>query len=175
VLPTFSHLKTNNYLIMDLKNCTTVIFVRDIEISKDFYCNLLGMEVDLDFGKNVIFKSGFAVWEIHDNHIIPVNLGLEKICMNSFNRFELCFETENLPDIYEILKNKDVRFLHELHEEPWGQQTIRFFDPDNHLIEIGESMQQFVCRFYNQGFTAEQVSKRTSVPVDEIIRLINKK
>jgi len=159
---------------MDLKNYSTAIFVKDIEVSKDFYINLLGLHIDLDFGKNVIFKSGFAIWEIQNNHIIPSTLGLEKINNTLFNRFELYFETENLPEIFELIKNRNVRFLHEIHEEPWGQHTIRFFDPDNHLIEIGESMRQFVCRYYDQGLTIEQVSKRTSVPADEIKRLIKK-
>ena len=159
---------------MDLNNCSTAIFVKYIKISKYFYNNLLELTVDLDLGKNVIFKDGFAIWEIQNDHIIPSTLGLEKTKNKSFNRFELYFETENLPDIFNTLKKKKVRFLHEIHEEPWGQQTIRFFDPDNHLIEIGESMRQFVCRFYNEGLSIEQVSERTSVPVEEIARLINK-
>ena len=82
------------------------------------------------------------------------------------------FETEDISDVFETLKSKRVRFLHEIHEEMWGQQTIRFFDPDNHLIEVGESMKQFVCRFYNQGLTVEQVSARTYVPFEEVERLI---
>jgi len=49
---------------MDLSNCSTAIFVKDIAISKDFYIGLLEMEVDMDFGKNVILKNGFAIWEI---------------------------------------------------------------------------------------------------------------
>ena len=159
---------------MDLKTCSTALFVKDIETSKKFYIDLLGMLIDLDFGKNVIFKNGFAIWEIQNNHIIPKSLGLDRISDPENNRFELYFETENLSDILKTLKNKNVKFLHQVHEEPWGQQTIRFFDPDNHLIEIGESMRQFVSRFYNQGLTIEQVSKRTSVPVEDVKRLINK-
>jgi hypothetical protein len=67
-----------------------------------------------------------------------------------------------------------VQLLHELHVEPWGQQTIRFYDPDNHLIEIGESMKQFVRRFYDNGLSIEEVSKKTSVPIEEIERLLKK-
>jgi catechol 2,3-dioxygenase-like lactoylglutathione lyase family enzyme len=157
---------------MDLNNCSTAIFVKDIEISKDFYCNILGLNINLDFGKNVIFKSGFTIWEIQDNHIISSILGQEKLRNPLFNRFELYFETENLQEIFDCLKKREVRFIHEIHEEPWGQHTIRFFDPDSHLIEIGESMRQFVCRFYDQGLTFEQINKRTSVPIEEIKRLI---
>jgi catechol 2,3-dioxygenase-like lactoylglutathione lyase family enzyme len=157
---------------MDLKTCSTALFVKDIETSKKFYTGVLGLPVDMDFGKNIVFKNGFAIWEIQNNHIIPTSLGLDRISDSDVNRFELYFETENLEDIFKTLKSKNVIFLHHIHEEPWGQQTIRFFDPDNHLIEIGESMRQFVSRFYNQGLTIEQVSKRTSVPVETIKKLI---
>lgn len=158
---------------MDLKNCSTALFVKDIEVSKNFYLNILGLSINLDFGKNVIFNNGFAIWEIQDSQIIPVKLEINKISDNSVNRFELYFETENLSEVYSILKNKNVRFLHDIHEESWGQQTIRIFDPDNHLIEIGESMKQFVGRHFRQGLTFESISERTGIPFEEVKRLIN--
>ncbi|MEJ5245650.1 MAG: VOC family protein [Bacteroidota bacterium] len=160
---------------MDLKNMSIALFVRDINISKNFYINILQQQIDLDFGKNVVFKAGFAIWEIRDSHIIPVKIGLDKIRDYSVSRFELYFETNNIVQDFNDLKSKNVKFLHEIHEEIWGQQTIRFFDPDNHLIEIGESMEQFVSRFYKQGLTIEQVSARTNVPVEEVKRLIYNK
>ncbi len=156
---------------MDLGNGATALFVKDIEISKRFYTDVLGLKIDMDFGKNVIFKNGFAIWEIRKNHIIPTELGLDKISDASVNRFELYFETENISRVLSILKNNNVRFLHEIHEESWGQQTIRFFDPDNHLVEIGESMKQFVGRFYDQGLSFGEISNRTGVPVEEVSRL----
>jgi catechol 2,3-dioxygenase-like lactoylglutathione lyase family enzyme len=157
---------------MELSNGSIALFVADIEVSKQFYADVLGLAIHLDFGKNVIFKSGFAVWEIQNNHIIPSILGLDKIGDASVSRFELYFETENLPEVFSNLKSKDVRFLHGIHEESWGQQAIRFFDPDNHLIEIGESMKQFVGRFFHQGLTIHEISGRTGVPVEEVTRLI---
>jgi catechol 2,3-dioxygenase-like lactoylglutathione lyase family enzyme len=160
---------------MDLKNFTVVLFVKDIEISKEFYKNILEFTVEFDFVKNVIFKNELAIWEIQQNHIISESLGFKRIIDSSANRLELYFETEDLPAMLETLKARKIKFLHEIHEEPWGQRTIRFFDPDNHLIEVGESMKQFVSRFYNQGMTIEQVSERTSVPVDDVRRLINNK
>lgn len=39
-----------------------------------------------------------------------------------------------------VLFVADMKLLHDLHDEPWGQRTIRFFDPDDHLIEAGESL-----------------------------------
>ena len=158
---------------MTIRNLVSVLFVKNIEISKDFYTNILRQQVSLDFGTNIIYKSGFAIWQIRENHIIPVNLGIEKIEDKSVNRFELCFETEDIDKVYNELKANNVIFLHELTEEIWGQRTIRFFDPDNHLIEVGEALEQFVIRFYKQGMTIQQVSERTHVPITEVERLVN--
>lgn len=157
---------------MDLKNSGIALFVQDIEVSKNFYTQLLKQEIVLDFGKNVSFKAGFSIWEIRDSHIIPQKLGKTRLKNESVNRFELYFETENITKDFSALKTQNVEFLHEINEEIWGQQTIRFFDPDHHLIEIGESMYQFVSRFYHQGLSIEEVSKRTFVPIEEVKRLL---
>ncbi len=155
-----------------LQNLATVLFVKDISVSKHFYSNILGEEIKLDFGKNVIYKSGFAIWEIRETHIIPSSLGLNNLYDRSINRFELCFETEDIDSVFDMLKHHEIRFLHEIIEEIWGQRTIRFFDPDNHLIEIGERLEQFVIRFHKQGLTIDQVSERTFVPIAEVERIV---
>jgi catechol 2,3-dioxygenase-like lactoylglutathione lyase family enzyme len=160
--------------MMNLKNCSTALFVEDIEVSKDFYCNILGFEIEFDFGKNVIFKTGVAIWEIDSHHIIPSTLGLDKVSNPAVNRFELYFETEDISGIYLILKEKQVRFLHEIQEEPWGQETIRFFDPDNHLIEVGESMEQFVRKLYSRGLSIEEIHNKTFIPENNINQLIKR-
>lgn len=155
----------------ELNNCTAVLFVRSINESRDFYCNVLGLKIELDFGKNVIFKNGFAIWEIRKDHIISGKIGHRNLTGAS-TRFELYFETGDLDIIHESLVAHKVTFLHELHEEPWGQRTIRLFDPDGHLIEVGESMRDFIGRFHLQGLTPFEISKRTSVPVEEVKRLL---
>lgn len=157
---------------MELKNMSVALFVKDIELSRLFYVEVLGQEVELDFGGNIIFKSGFAIWQIRSEHIIPATLGESKIFDPSVNRFELYFETEDIEDVFNRLKQSGVRYLHEMHEEAWGQRTVRFFDPDGHLIEVGESLGCFVRRFYEQGLSVSAVSERTSVPPAEVKRLL---
>jgi catechol 2,3-dioxygenase-like lactoylglutathione lyase family enzyme len=157
---------------MDLKNYSTAIFVKDIAVSKYFYSNILGMVIELDLGKNVIFRGGLTIWEIQENHIIPRQLGVKNISERSSNRFEIYFETEDIDEVFSRLKKADVIFLHEIHEEPWGQFTFRFFDPDKHLIEIGESMISFLTRMQNEGLSISEICKKTSVPEGEIRRII---
>jgi catechol 2,3-dioxygenase-like lactoylglutathione lyase family enzyme len=149
---------------MELKNCTPVLFVKDALKSRDFYTSMLGMTVIMNNGdQNFMFKEGFAIWQISEENIIPKKIGLDKISdSNAPSRFELCFETEELDTICQILKNHHIKFMHEINTELWGQRTIRFYDPNGHLIEVGEAMQIFLRRIYEEeGENLEATSRRT--------------
>lgn len=156
---------------MNLKNCTSVLFVKRAAKSRDFFVNVLGMNVAMSNGDlNFFFKEGFAIWQVATDNEIPKRLGYDVITdRNAANRFELCFETEDIDDVYKLLKKNGISFLHEINTEIWGQRTIRFFDPDNHLIEVGESMQVFLKRVYDEEKQdIEATSRRTFTPVEAI-------
>ena len=154
-----------------MKFHSSVIFVNDIEKSKDFYIRLLNQKIEHDFGKNVILKSGITIWEIQPEHIISKRLDT----MNKSNRFELYFETELIEETFEKLKIENIEFLHKIHEESWGQRTIRFFDHDKHLIEIGEPIEIFVNNMNLKGLTANQISEKSGIPIETVISLIEGK
>ena len=153
-----------------MKFHSTVIFVKDIEKSKEFYTRLLGFSIEHDFGKNVILSDSFTIWEINSEHIISKQLDIE----SKSNRFELYFEHEDIDKIFSIIESAGVKFLHKIHEEPWGQRTIRFFDPDNHLIEIGEPLEIFVNNMSKNGLTITQISEKSGIPIDTLRVLIKK-
>ncbi len=159
---------------MKLHNCAAVLFVKDAAASKDFYVNVLGMTVTGDFGgQNIIFAEGFAVWQVGDGNKIIEALGRENVeNAVAASRFELCFETHDIDADHAALKAAGVRFLHEINTEIWGQRNIRFYDPDGHLIEVGEAMPVFLRRIYDEekhDLTA--TSKRAFVP-EEMLKQI---
>lgn len=162
---------------MELKNGTTVLFVRDAQRARAFYESLLGFCVVADFaGVNIIFREGFALWQPAPDHVIPAAFNGDEISAihdcSLPPRIELCYETEDLDEVVAALKGHGVRFLHELREESWGQRTVRFFDPDGHLIEVGESMPLFVRRFRDGGMTPEQIAERTSMPLPMVMQIL---
>lgn len=157
----------------EIKYQSAGIFVKDIEVAKKFYTEILGQVIDLDFGKNVILKGGMTLWEISPNHIVPEQLGWDAIANKASNRFELYFETEGIDGVFQELKENGIELLHPLHEEPWGQRTVRFFDPDRHLVEVGETLEVFVSRLC-ESMTPEQVSEKTSIPLETVRELIKK-
>lgn len=53
-------------------------------------------------------------------------------------------------------------------EHSWGQRVVRFYDPDKHIIEVGENIIMVVRRFLNSGLSIEETSIRMDVPVDYV-------
>ena len=154
---------------MELKYHSVVVFVKDIQNARNFYLDVLEQEIEYDFGKNIAFKSGISLWEITRGHLIE-NSGSHNQT-DSTKAYELYFETEDIDKIQKDVAEHRLQILHDLIEEPWGQRTVRFYDPDNNLIEVGETMEAFVRRFSGSGMTPEQISVKTTIPV-EIVRQI---
>lgn len=153
-----------------MKFHSSVIFVNDINRSKDFYIRILNQEIEHDFGKNVILKGGLTIWEIQSEHIINKQLDTKK----DANRFELYFETELIDETFEKLKTERIEFLHKIDEESWGQRTIRFFDPDKHLVEIGETMETFVSNMKKNGLSSKQIADKSGIPKETIDSILLK-
>lgn len=63
------------------------------------------------------------------------------------------------------LKECDIEYVHPIIEHSWGQRVVRFYDPDKHIIEVGENMKVVCRRFLDSGMTPEQVAERMNVPM----------
>lgn len=149
----------------------SLIVVKDIEESRDFYEQVLGQKVKYDFGENVQFEGGFAI-HLGEHYKKLLGDGHGEIKKKAHN-FELYFETDEVESIYNRLKNEGIEFIHELREQPWGQRVIRFYDPDYHIVEVGESMEAVVLGYYSSGMNSEEISIRTSMPQEFVEKTIH--
>lgn len=155
---------------MDAKFLSAVIFVRDIQVSRAFYENLLGQKVAMDHGVNVGYEAGFALWQkVHAHEIIFGGKAERETGPLGRRNFELYFETEELERALEQVTQAGVEFVHPLFEQPWGQRVFRIYDPDGHIVELGEPMSAPVARLLAAGLSLEQIAQQTAMPV-EIIR-----
>lgn len=144
-----------------------VLMVKDISVSKKFYMNLLSLELKYDFGEYIEFKDSISIWQTKR---------AEEIIFNSEKRFpsielkhlELYFETTKLGELWKELDDKSIEIIHGLREEPWGQRTLRFFDPDNNIIEVGEPISQVILRLANTGLMVDEIAKKTQMPIKEV-------
>ena len=150
----------------------SVIVVKDMERSRKFYEDLLNLKVVLDFGANITFDGGLS---LQARDVWRGFIGSEDTIICRPNNFELYFEEKNLDKFLQKLKDFDVELVHDVKEYPWGQRVIRFYDPDKHIIEVGESMANVVRRFHDQGMSVEEIVERSQHPLEFVKEALNEK
>jgi catechol 2,3-dioxygenase-like lactoylglutathione lyase family enzyme len=153
-----------------MKFICALITVSDIQRSRTFYEGLLEQKVKMDFGENVTFHGDFAI------HLKDHYKGLigEHEIRTGGNNFELYFEYDDLDGMVARLKEHGVTFVHDLREQPWRQKVVRFYDPDEHIIEVGESMEHVAFRLMKEGLPVERISEITYMPIDYVNHSISK-
>ena len=151
-----------------MKFVCPLIVVDDIEASKKFYTGILGQEITMDFGANVTFAESFTI-QSKSSWTGFINKP-ESAIRYQGNDAELYFEEEEFDAFVERLKTYEVTYVHQVIEHAWGQRVVRFYDPDMHIVEVGESMMTVCRRFYAQGMTVEEISARTMFP-EEIVKM----
>ena len=153
-----------------MKYTCVVISVANINAARRFYQDLFGLEVYQDYGKNIAFTCGLALKQDFD---WLVNLPKEKIIKKS-NNAEIVFEEQDFDGFLNKLKAySNIEYLGEVIEHSWGQRVIRFYDPDGHVIEVGEDMKMVIQRFLNAGMTMEEVSVKMDASVEDLEKLLD--
>ena len=151
---------------MKLKN--SLLVVTDIDRSVAFYQNVFGLRIITDFGANKTLTGGLVLqtaetWQqfIEDR---SVQFG--------GNNAEIYFEEDHFDQFIEKLKCCDIEYVHPVKEHSWGQRVVRIYDPDRHIIEVGENI-KFVCRrFLESGMTPEEIAERMDVPLKFVLKNI---
>ena len=155
-----------------MKYMCPMLVVENMQISRTFYETVLRQKVVLDFGANITFEGSFSL-QTKSTWTDFIRKTGDDIKFGG-NNFELDFEEEDFEGFLKHLENfPDVERLHDIIEYPWGQKVIRFYDPDRHIIEVGESMVSVVKRFLEEGLSIEAVSQRTMYPVEFVMMCKN--
>lgn len=112
------------------------IITEKLEETKDFYTNIL------DFG--ITFENEFYLLMHTPNKsaeisfLQPHHLSQQPIFQPPFNGkgVYLTIEVENVDEVYEKLKRKNVEIEIELRNEPWGDRHFAIVDPNGIGIDI---------------------------------------
>ena len=144
---------------MKMKTC--MLAVKDMEKAKAFYAKVIGSRVLVDLGEHVVLSGGLALqteesWKgfIH-----------QEVAYRG-NDIEVYFEEDQFDDYLEKLQEMDeIHYVHPLMECDWGQRVIRFYDPDGHIIEVGENMKAVCQRFVAMGLSDEEIAERMCIPL----------
>lgn len=154
-----------------MKFICPLIAVADLERSKRFYRDLLDQKIKYDFGENVTFEGDFAIHlDTHFQSLID-----QKPLKQGGHNFELYFEYDDVESAVKKLQDAGVEFVHEMREQPWRQRVVRLYDPDRHIIEIGESLEHLCLRLSKEGTSPGDISRITMLPPEFVTRAIKNK
>ena len=115
-----------------------VIFVKEIEISKSFYTDVIGLKVIQDAGVFVLFEDHFSIHLAQE--LIETIFGYANAAAQALQGREnllLYFESDDIEQAFSRIEEQ-VNLIHPIEKQAWGQRVFRFYDPDRHIVEIGE-------------------------------------
>lgn len=144
-----------------MKFKSPLLAVADLAASVNFYRRVLGLRVVQDFGANVTLTGGVSLqtldtWRdfLDGGSVSPGG-----------NDGELYFEEDDFDAFAARLRDFPIEYVHPVREHRWGQRVVRFYDPDHHILEVGENMRAVCRRFLAAGMTEEQAAARMDVPL----------
>ena len=141
-----------------------MLVVTDMDKTVAFYKNVLGLQVVMDFGANKVLTGGLSLQTLGTYREF---IGTDDISFGG-NHFEIYFEEDEFDKFADNLRNCNVQYVHPVKEHAWGQRVVRFYDPDRHIIEVGENMKTVCKRFIDSGMTPEQTAERMDVPIEYV-------
>ena len=147
---------------MELKN--PLLAAADMERSLAFYETVLDLRVVLDFGASKTLTGGLCLQTLDTWRSF---LGTDQVAFGG-NDAEIYFEEDRFDAFAERLSTLPIQYVHPVKEHRWGQRVVRFYDPDRHIIEVGENMAAVCRRFLDSGLTPEQTAERMDVSLEYV-------
>jgi len=145
--------------------------VKNIELSKKFYQDLMGLEIDTDWGVNVSFKGGIA---LQQGFAEMLGVQKESVMTRSHN-MELVFEADDFDAFVQKVENyPNIEFVKGgVVEQPWGQRVLHIYDLDGHILEVGEKILHVIQGFMSSGMSVEEVAARCGIPITDVEKYLN--
>lgn len=157
----------------NLKLSSFVLFVSDVTKSKEFFVNVLDQEIAMEISNiNIGFKSGLGLWD--KKYATNVIFGKEMTSQEDCRELEIYFETDDLDRIYKRVSDFKIELIHDIKVQPWQQRVFRFYDPDNFIIEVGETMDEVIKRLNKEDMPIDMIAEKTFMPKEVIQEIINK-
>jgi catechol 2,3-dioxygenase-like lactoylglutathione lyase family enzyme len=147
-----------------MKYICPLLIVEDVNHSRSLYEATLGLKVIKDYGENLTFEGDFA---LHQRDHFETLIG-NKPVRSGLHNFELYFEALDIEAVYEKVQKARLILVHPLREQPWRQRCFRFFDYDNHTIEVGEPMEFLAYRLHKEGMILEEIARTISMSPEEV-------
>ena len=151
-----------------------LLTVKDVQKSKKFYEEVLNQELLTEYGGWAEFANGISLaprdeFIGYTNKEIAQSGGAPLVAIDKPNNFQIYFEVEDLPYyVDKIKKVEGITVLHDVVRAPHGQDTFRFYDFDNHIVEVSECLQDVFDRLTSEGMSIEEIAQIWEEDVENV-------
>jgi lactoylglutathione lyase len=129
-------LKCNGYM--------TLLFVQDIERARDFYENVIGLELEHGNDNSCAFILGADALLLLDHSGANDLLSTADVGHDARRGAKSVIVTsvDDVDALYEELRSKGVEFIRAPEDRWWGKRCAHFKDPDGHVWEIAQPVKR---------------------------------
>ena len=120
-----------------------ILFVADLQRSRAFYHDVLGLDVQFEDADSVGFTIEGLAFIVLQVDRARVQLQGEPAATPSAGATAfLTTFTDGVDALHADLARRGVGFFQEPADQPWGMRTAYFKDPDGHVWEIAQPVKQ---------------------------------
>jgi lactoylglutathione lyase len=115
------------------------LFVRDMNVSIDFYCHVLGFELLRRDEGYASVRSGGVVLGLGPISKLPENDGYftrGRLAEDRGAGVEIVLEVDDIDAFVEQIEESGYPIFEELQLRPWGLRDFRLIDPDGYYLRI---------------------------------------
>lgn len=154
-----------------MKLVSTQLIVNDLEISKKFYEHTLLQEIKYDFGDKIVYWGDIVLM---NKTYFENSLRNKKAAQVNKEQLSILYlECDDIYKIHNHFCEHNVHFIHEIKKEPWQQNVLKIYDPDQNIIEIGEIVETTILRLNEKGKSIQDIVDMTYMShefVDSVIK-----
>jgi catechol 2,3-dioxygenase-like lactoylglutathione lyase family enzyme len=115
------------------------LFVKDVEISKEFYFKVFGLQPVYEDENSVVFKFGETLINLLQQDQAPGLIGPVPVSSKeNGSRFQLTLQVSDVDAECSRLQTLEIPLINGPMDRPWGVRTALFADPDGHLWELAQ-------------------------------------
>jgi catechol 2,3-dioxygenase-like lactoylglutathione lyase family enzyme len=116
-----------------------ILFVEDLQKSRVFYHDVLGLNVEFEDDESVGFKiEGLAFIVLQVDRARVQLQGEPTATPGAGATAFLTSFTDDVDGLHANLVERGVHFFQRPTDQPWGMRTAYFKDPDGHVWEIAQ-------------------------------------
>jgi len=120
-----------------------ILFVEDLQRSKAFYHGVLGLDVEFEDDESVGFKVEGLTFIVLQVDRARVQLQGEPTATPGAGATAfLTTFTDDVDALHATLVERRVSFFQRPTDQPWGMRTAYFKDPDGHVWELAQPIEQ---------------------------------